>query len=155
MASGRCDAMRAMPRIPLPHTPTLWTLLRPRILPPCPLFPHRCGFSPRERGRTNTGVGVYRRQSNVDWKILMGLSIRRSLFLSNVDGEDAFSIAIRSGIPMNYIYIIFLLPPKKPKLSFDVTLVLLILIGEDHEYEVMRRRVSHINQGIDTMLNNL
>jgi len=33
MASGRRDAMHAMPRIPLPYTPTHRTLLRPRIVP--------------------------------------------------------------------------------------------------------------------------
>lgn len=69
---GLCHAYHDHIRLHFPNP------LAPPHLAPLSSFPHRRGFSPRERGRANAGVGVYRRQSNVDWKILMGLSTQHS-----------------------------------------------------------------------------
>lgn len=151
MASGRCNAMRTMSRIPQPYTPTLWNLSHPRVLSPCPLSPIATGFL-----RANEGAPIPRSANIASNRMLIGKywwdfssSIRQSLFLSNVDGEDAFSIAIRSGIPMNYIYIhIYFLDVLGyiyiDRDFFDATLISLILINENRAQMVMKHKTVSI-----------
>lgn len=139
MASGRRDAMRAMPHIPLPYTPTHRTLSRPhiipRILPPAPV----AFLRGNEAAPSRISPAIECWLENIDGTFhpvsaAGDLYLRLPFCVFDV-GEDAFSIAIRSGILVKYI--------SKPRLSTNATQVPSILIGADRarNIEEMRRRM--------------